>query len=320
MSHAALTIMTELEKLNFDRSRGIVWVCDVIGSSKYLNQNETAGELEEFLSRLYWLSMQAVKAAEGRFIKWTGDGFLAWFETPLHRDVETKAGTVFLAATQLSILVAMMQLGLTPKVKFTIRHSITLEHDALITKIEHHDGHVSVDIIGRAVVLAFRLCGVKSGFPRIITQGDLVRKSNRNQIGQFRFTPVTFKPEDYLRYFKGEKWGTDSIYKACKSRWTKREIAGVRAFTSNLATPQNINPNMLSGLGIDLNFIVNFINYMNAGPEWSKGVLKGYFDFLMAEVFLRIPVQHGDTKENDKEFLSEFRKISKDIRTRLGLK
>jgi class 3 adenylate cyclase len=312
--------MAEPENIKFERSRGIVWVCDVIGSSKYLNDNETAGELEEFLSRLYWLSMQAVKAAEGRFIKWTGDGFLAWFETPLHRDVETKAGTVFLAATQLSILVTTMQLGLNPKLKYTIRHSITFEHDALITKIEHQGGHESVDIIGRAVVLAFRLSGVKSGFPRIITQGDLIRRSKRNQIGSFRFTPVTFKPEDYLRYFKGEKWGTDSIYKASKSRWTKREIAIVQEVTSNLPTPQNINPTMLSGFGIDLNFITNFINYMNAGPEWSKDVLNGYFKFLLTEVFPRIPLQHGDTNENNKEFISEFRKMSKDIRKKLGLK
>jgi len=35
-----------------------------------------------------------VESAGGRFIKWTGDGFLAWFETPLHRELGKVADAV----------------------------------------------------------------------------------------------------------------------------------------------------------------------------------------------------------------------------------
>jgi class 3 adenylate cyclase len=71
-----------IESFEFERSRGIVWVCDLSKSSTFLNDNDTASALESFLPRLYWASAMTVEAAGGRFIKWTGDGFLAWFETP----------------------------------------------------------------------------------------------------------------------------------------------------------------------------------------------------------------------------------------------
>lgn len=50
---------------SFHRSRGLVWVCDLADSSKRLNDNATAAELETFLPRLHWLGMVIVEAAGG---------------------------------------------------------------------------------------------------------------------------------------------------------------------------------------------------------------------------------------------------------------
>jgi hypothetical protein len=308
--------MPDSENLEFDRSRGIVWVCDVVGSSKYLNDNETAGDLEDFLFRLYWLSMQVVRAADGRFIKWTGDGFLAWFETDLHRDVETKSNNVFSAAALLSTLVAITQLGLTPKSRFKIRHGVTYEQDALITRIKHEGGYESLDIIGRGVVLAFRLCSIRSEIPHIITQGDLVYEPRPNQIGVFKFKRVAFKPEDYLRYFKGERWGTHSIYKAVRGRWGKRIASKMLELGSNLSNPQILN-SVLSNLGIDSVFLSRLLSYMASGPEWSKELLNNYLLTLSREVVEFIMKQ--GTKADDST-VKEFKKFSKDFRARYGLK
>jgi class 3 adenylate cyclase len=61
----------------FQRSRGLVWVCDLANSTRALNDDASVDALEEFIPRLYWTSMQAVEAIGGLFVKWAGDGFLA---------------------------------------------------------------------------------------------------------------------------------------------------------------------------------------------------------------------------------------------------
>jgi class 3 adenylate cyclase len=131
--------MHDLKKFEFGRSRGIVWVCDLADSSKYLNNNQTADELELFLPRLYWISSMIVDAAGGTFIKWTGDGFLAWFETPLHRELDKQAAAAFQAAWTITLMVNVTQLGLNPKRKFVVRHGMAYEQDALVIKIKGHD-------------------------------------------------------------------------------------------------------------------------------------------------------------------------------------
>lgn len=64
--------MAEREKFDFERSRGIVWVCDIANSSHFLNDNTSASDLEELLPRLFWLASGLIEAAGGRFVKWTG--------------------------------------------------------------------------------------------------------------------------------------------------------------------------------------------------------------------------------------------------------
>src|SRR6266568_5905844 len=114
--------MAVVHKFEARRSRGIVWVCDIESSSKYLNSNESAEALELFLQRFLFLSLIFVEAAGGGFIKWTGDGFLAWFETPLHRDLGRTVCGCLEAVWHLTVMVNVTQLGLAPKRRFKIRH------------------------------------------------------------------------------------------------------------------------------------------------------------------------------------------------------
>jgi class 3 adenylate cyclase len=108
-------------EFEFQRSRGIVWVCDVAGSSSRLNNEDGVEHTEIFLPRLYWIAALAVEAAGGKFIKWTGDGFLAWFETALHREVHRTIRRCLDAVWHLTVLVNVTQLGLNPKRPFKIR-------------------------------------------------------------------------------------------------------------------------------------------------------------------------------------------------------
>jgi len=157
--------MADLARFGFGRSRGIVWVCDMPHASGFLNDNTIADAVEEFLPRLYVVANFITAAAGGKFLKWTGDGFLSWFETPLHRNLEILAKSAFWAAWQLTFLVNVTQLGVKSNRKFGVRHGLTYEHDALVLNIGHSDGHSSIDLIGRGVVLAYRLASVQLIFP-----------------------------------------------------------------------------------------------------------------------------------------------------------
>ena len=58
----------------FERGRGVVWVCDIQNSSKYLNDNELAAAIEDYLPRLHWLgkvvvdSRRRVHKMDGRWL------------------------------------------------------------------------------------------------------------------------------------------------------------------------------------------------------------------------------------------------------------
>ena len=152
-------------RFSFERGRGVVWVCDVESSSKHLNDDKSVSAMEEFLPRLHWLGKVAVSAAGGCFLKWTGDGFLAWFPIALHRELASKSPDVIEAIWHLTVMNNVTGLGVTERTRFHLRHGVTVEHDALITKISEEHGE-SIDLIGRSVVLAFRLAGIRAGFPK----------------------------------------------------------------------------------------------------------------------------------------------------------
>lgn len=259
-----------INKFEFERSRGIIWVCDLVESSKFLNDNVSADALEEFLPRLYWTSAMAVESAGGQLIKWTGDGFLAWFETPLLRLLPEKASHVFLAAYTMSNLVTISQLGVKADHKFRVRHGICFEHDALIIKI-FHSSHQSLDVIGRGVVLAFRLSGLPSGYPGITTQKDLVAASAPPQAYSWRKRVLS--AEEKLKFFKGEKWGTSSVFvssgrirKPRSIRSTARSIKrALSEVDGSRAAP------------IDT-FIAEFVPRMLKGPSWCRDTIQQYYN------------------------------------------
>ena len=198
-------------EFSFARKRGVVWVCDIAGSSRYLNDDATAQDLEDFLPRLYRTSAIMVEAAGGEFIKWTGDGFLAWFEVPLHRDLKKIASTVFEAAFHLTVLVNVTQLGVASGKKFKLRHGVAYEKDALVTTIKSDDGVTLIDLIGRDVVLAFRLSGIEAEFPSIVTQRELATAHKEQAPSHINFTAWRPSKEDRLKFFKGEARGLSSI-------------------------------------------------------------------------------------------------------------
>ena len=273
--------MPEFEKFQFSRSRGIVWVCDIVNSSKYLNNNESADELEEFLQRFYWTSAIIVEAAGGKFVKWTGDGFIAWLETPLHRELGTRINTFFKAAWHLSFLVNVTQLGLKPLKNFKIRHGITYEQDALLTTITHSDEHKSLDITGRAAVLAFRLSGIQSDFPNITTQRELVQASRADGSFSIGFKKWLPSDEDKLRYFKGNSWGLNSIYISGSFRKRTPSLSAIIKNTSRVIKKAESH---LPDSQKDTDFSANFLARMNAGPDWCKDVTNELLRFTKEEM------------------------------------
>ena len=166
-------------KFSFERGRGVVWVCDVANSSKYLNDDEAVITMEGFLPRLHWVAKLAVNAAGGQFVKWTGDGFLGWFPIELHRELGSQSAKVMEIIWHLTQINNVTKLGIEGGNPFQLRHGLTNEHDALITKISDEQGEF-LDLIGRSVVLAFRLSGIKADFPGIVTQKEVVEAISNN--------------------------------------------------------------------------------------------------------------------------------------------
>lgn len=268
-------VMSRPQKFEFARSRGIVWVCDVAGSSSRLNSDHGVEDTEAFLPRLYWIAVLVVESAGGKFIKWTGDGFLAWFETPLHRDLHRTAIRCLEAVWHLTVIVNVTQLGLTPKRRFKIRHGLTYEQDAFLTKIIHHRGFETLDLIGRSVVLAFRLSGITADFPCIATHRDIVEAVGNNNGPKFRrWVPSA---EESLKHFKGEKWGTRSLYVSVekmshashRKAIAKQARAAIREAEGQVSTDD-----------ARLAFSKLLYEALMAGPEWSRNVAEDYTDFI----------------------------------------
>ncbi len=266
--------MTELAQFGFRRSRGIVWVCDVPHSSSYLNNNATAGALEEFLPRLYVVANLITVAACGKFIKWTGDGFISWFETPLHRDIETHAKSAFWAARDLSFLVNVTQLGVKSDKKFGVRHGLTYEHDAMVLNIGHTKTFSSIDLIGRGIVLACRLASVQGKHPSIVTNRELIRIGDQYAT----FAKWRILKEDRLKYFKGEQWGTDDLYISVEKKISPKRSLDAVIRQGEIAikkAEQDGDPNEAS-----LKRVTVFVNSMLNGPAWCKEVIEEEARFI----------------------------------------
>lgn len=265
------------DKFSFQRSRGIVWVCDLADSSKHLNEDTTAVELEEFLPRLHWLGMVVVEAAGGTFLKWTGDGFLAWFETPLHRELGEKAKELFNAIWHLTFTVNVTQLGTSPDKKFHLRHGVSYEHDALLTTITHSSEHQSLDVTGRGVVLAFRLSGVRAAFPNVVTDIQVAKAANDAGFRYINFKTWLPNSDELLRYFKGERWGTRNLAVSVDKKPRTNSIEATVKKTKNLISKVEMND---LALFQSHEFVNRYMKAMSNGPQWAKDVNEEEIRFL----------------------------------------
>lgn len=269
--------MLNFKKFEFERSKGIIWVCDIAHSSKYLNDNETVDDIEEYLPRLYWTSSILIEAFGGKFIKWTGDGFMAWFETPLDRNKQEISELVFHAAWHLSFLNNITQLDVNPKTKFKLRHGITYEKDALLLKIHEPNDNISLDIIGRSVVLAFRLSGIKTEFPCIAAEKEIAN-SISNIVNFKKWNPTE---EDKLKYFKGENFGTKSIFVSTSKKYGKPIKLSTLKKKADKVIEEAVGTQKESAT---LNHINKFIELMESGPAWCKKVIEIESKFIKEEL------------------------------------
>jgi hypothetical protein len=266
-----------LHNFSFERSRGIVWVCDLVNSAKYLNDNSCAGDLEEFLPRLHWTGMIATEAANGRFLKWTGDGFLAWFETPLYREIGQKAAAVFQAVWHLSFIVNVTQLAVKSSKRFMVRHGIAFEHDALLTNIKDAKGHEMLDITGRGVVLAFRLSGIPASFPGLVTDGSLLKSAREFGYKSTEFKSWIPSAEDRLRFFKGERYGTGNLYVSSDKTPRKKSVTSTLKHSKRLVDAVESKSMVPTG---ELDVESRFCSMMSNGPSWAKTAIAKEHQFI----------------------------------------
>jgi hypothetical protein len=231
-----------------------------------MTDNASVEALEEFLPRFHWASVAVIDALGATLVKWKGDGFLAWMEAPLHQDLPKAAASVLSAAHQLSMFVNSTQLGVKGKntARFLIRHGVAYEDDALVIRIKHSQHNESLDLVGRAVVLAFRIASVPSGRFAIATQRTLVKQAKRCD-RNWGLTPKSFTPQEIQKYFKGEKWGTRDI--GVVHEWGP---LGRRL------------PARMGGRGprseYRQEFIVRLMTNMAKGPLWVREVSDQYLD------------------------------------------
>lgn len=266
--------MNTFKEFKFRRKKGIVWVCDVIKSSSYLNSNDTVDEIEEYLPRLYWTANNLVNSFEGIFIKWTGDGFLAWFDVDLDRNKKKIAEKVFKAAWHLTFLNNVTQLGVKPQTKFGIRHGITYEKDGLLFEIQEHGDNHSLDLIGRAVVLAFRLSGIQAKFPSIVTEKEIVSENSN----YYKFDNWNPNETDILKFFKGEKLGIEEIM-ISSEKATKYHIENKDNLIEKLdKLIDEVDNNISTDKEIEES-IFKFLELMKNGPEWCNEVVNLELEF-----------------------------------------
>lgn len=253
--------MNEIPPFNFERTRGIIWVCDIHNSSSYLNDLNLVDDIENYLPRIYFVSKIFIETYGGIFLKWTGDGFLAFFRVELDRDIPEMTLKIFDAAFHLSTMNSLTQFGIKSKKKFWIKHGITYEKDALLMKIKDDQNVEKLDIIGRSVVLAFRLSGINSEFPSIATVNELA------QYDKTKFIPWKINLKDKLKYLKGEKFNLSQIRISGKNvkeipNWDlewKRFVKEIQKRAKEIAKYNNINL---------------VFEKMDNGPEWCKEVSK----------------------------------------------
>ena len=269
--------------LTVRRDRGVLWVCDISQSSSFINNDDLAEYIEEFLPRLHWISSLAIQAIHGELLQWTGDGFIAWFPLEVERQLGRTCNRILEAIWHFTAFINITQLCVESPRPFRIRHGLTYEPDALVTFTTHQDGHVSKTISGRNVVLAFRLAGVEAAFPNVATQQKIVQVLSSRTKNLVSLKRWTLTKEQLLKYFKGEKMGTTSLYvsgrpKVSNSRpdsWiTRAESLLARAESGRHRTP------------VDSTFVENFFPTLlqSKDQDWCDESLTTYVRFLKEDM------------------------------------
>lgn len=270
--------MASIQKFDRKRLRGIVWICDIAQSSKYLNRNDAAEPTEEFLQRFLYLALVAVEASKGEFIKWTGDGFMAWYEVPLDRTIGDTAGRIFRTAWELSFYVNVSQLAVDSPVKFHIRHAVTYEKDGLVIDLQHSGEMSSRDVLGRSVVLAFRSSSIKGAFPSIVTQRELVEayKDSDQQLC-VTFKNLRLNKEEQLRYFKGELWGLKTLYISAEKKQRRTKLSVIKQARRALSKHESADPDYDS---IPAKIAMDMLK----GPAWCQAVISQVEKYITGEL------------------------------------
>ena len=269
--------------LTVHRDRGVLWVCDISRSSSFINNDDLAEHIEAFLPRLHWVSSLAIQAVHGELIQWTGDGFIAWFPLEVERQLGKTCNRILEAIWHFSAFINITQLCVESPRAFRIRHGLTYEPDALVTKTTHQDGHVAKIISGRNVVLAFRLSGVEADFPNVATQQKIVQALSARTKNLMNLKRWKLTDDQLLKYFKGEKIGTASLYVSGRPKVSQSRadtwITHAEALLARAESGRNRTP-------VDTTFVENFFPDLARSKEqgWCEESLDLYVRFLKEDM------------------------------------
>ncbi|HUR25421.1 MAG TPA: hypothetical protein VM327_05335 [Candidatus Thermoplasmatota archaeon] len=258
------------------RTRGIVWVCRLEGSTDALADPHTAAAAEEFLKRLHWSSQGVVSSFAGRYIKWSGDGFLALFPADDEAGLRQAARSAIAAARHLSLLVDATQVGVKAgHGRFKVRHGITHEKDALA--MHYGEPALLFDLLGRDVALAFRLSGVPAPFPGICTTDEVVEEWGMPKTGPVAFERRTFTKDEALMFFGGGKAQASRVVvskdlrKARERGPLQRPAAQARSTTKAQAPVWDDQ-------------VHAWAVFLVAGPQWARDAYRSYGHVLQKEL------------------------------------
>lgn len=263
------------KSFGFARERGVVWVCDIANSASFLNDNTTAEQIETYLPRLHWVGAQIVQGLGGKF-KWTGDGFLAWFPVTLHRGLEDLVPAIFHDIQFLTILNNVSRLALPEgSKKFRLRHGVAIEHDGLVMSIDN-GSHTSVDVIGRSVVLAFRLSGIRTAFPNVVVTREVLDAARAHSSCPIKFAKLKVSKQERDKYFKGEKWGTQALFHSVDHPPRKRSLKRTISSTERvIKVVENVEEEDSSYMKSGTAFAHAVLN----GPPWAREAMRQYCEW-----------------------------------------
>ena len=168
----------------------------------------------------------------------------------------------------------MKTYSVKPQSKFGIRHGITYEKDGLLFEIQEHGNNHSLDLIGRAVVLAFRLSGIQAKFPSIVTEKEIISE-NSSYCKFINWNPTE---NDILKFFKGEKLGIEEIMISSDKveennsenieHLKKRLNNLINEVDNNISTDKEVEESLLK-----------FLELMKSGPDWCNNVINLELEF-----------------------------------------